>query len=264
MLYLLGMLRESYLLCLPRLKKDQSVVGDISPQKCRWHWYKSLHPIGQRKGFGVDVDNTLSNVVFVVPKVECNADGVSISANQVEPICTNSKGGTEYECGTSDTEAHATIRTWWVEFFTYKDYLDSRQQINWSTNPARNLSALAFGNFLAITSNTAIAASPATSRQACNNVGMVGNTFTAGNGVTYTGRTETSSCTLPSSLGGCTITYKMEQRWKCIPETTRGCTTTDIFGLVGSTAATGNNLAGSSASGGAFCSCCGQWCRSQR
>ena len=125
-LYLLGMLRESYLLCLPRLKKDWSAVGDTSLQRYRWLWYKSLHPIGQRKDFDVDVDNALSNVVFVVPKVECNIDGVPISANQVEPTCIDSRHGIEYECGTSDTEAYAIIRTGWIEFFTYKEYLDSR------------------------------------------------------------------------------------------------------------------------------------------
>jgi hypothetical protein len=173
--------------------------------------WKLSYPTGQRKGFNADVDNALNNVVFVVPKVECNADGVSISTNQVELTYTDSRGGTEYECGTSDAEAQATIRIGWVEFFTYKDYLDSRQQINWSANPARNLSALAFGNLLAITSNMAATAAvfPTAGGQACNNIGMAGNSFSAGNRVTNIGRTGTSSCTPPSSLGGHSITYRV-------------------------------------------------------
>lgn len=36
--YLLGMLNESYIVRLPRLKKDKSDLFDRSPQQLRWLW----------------------------------------------------------------------------------------------------------------------------------------------------------------------------------------------------------------------------------
>jgi hypothetical protein len=62
--YLLGMLNESYIVRLPRLKRDRSALFDRSPQQLRWLWiswaskllgWKVPRPQGHSNGFSRDV-----------------------------------------------------------------------------------------------------------------------------------------------------------------------------------------------------------------
>jgi hypothetical protein len=82
--YILGMLDESYLLSLPRLKTYDSPVGDRSPQClralwCRWvakilSW-REESPEGHKQGFSPQVYEAFRGVVFLFPKVERDAAG---------------------------------------------------------------------------------------------------------------------------------------------------------------------------------------------
>jgi hypothetical protein len=77
--YLLGMLHESYLLSLPRLKTDSSPLCDSSPTCLRWLWvawaakilrWPELRPEGDPEGFSAEVYSALREKVFPFPKVE--------------------------------------------------------------------------------------------------------------------------------------------------------------------------------------------------
>jgi hypothetical protein len=88
--YLLGMLDESYLLSLPRLKKDISLACDTSPDWlrilwCRWAatllGWRDEWPEGHSEGFSTKVYKALKGKVFQFPKVEQDVVGRRLSAN---------------------------------------------------------------------------------------------------------------------------------------------------------------------------------------
>jgi hypothetical protein len=77
--YLLGMLNESYIVKLPRLKRDRSTLFDRSPQQLRWLWlswaskllgWKLPRPEGHPHGFSAAIHSALRDKVFPYPKVE--------------------------------------------------------------------------------------------------------------------------------------------------------------------------------------------------
>jgi hypothetical protein len=82
------MLQESYLLSLPRLKKDRYPVGDTSPECCRWlwlHWtakilgWRGMQSRVQQEQIGADMQDALRLQIFPFPKRERDADGVPLA-----------------------------------------------------------------------------------------------------------------------------------------------------------------------------------------
>jgi hypothetical protein len=66
--YLTSMLSESYILSLPRLKRDNSGIGDSSPERLRWLWltwaakilgWRNERPEGHPCGFNAQVFDAL-------------------------------------------------------------------------------------------------------------------------------------------------------------------------------------------------------------
>jgi hypothetical protein len=77
--YLLGMLNESYIVKLPRLKRDRSTLFDRSLQQLRWLWlswaskllgWKLPRPEGHPHGFSAAIHSALRDKVFPYPKIE--------------------------------------------------------------------------------------------------------------------------------------------------------------------------------------------------
>jgi hypothetical protein len=155
--YLIGMLHESYLLSLPRLKKDKSAIGDTSPQRLRWLWcswgakilgWGARRPEGHPDGFSVEVYTALRQKVFPFPKVERDAAGRPVEVDSTLP-CTCSRSAQTYVNPFARTQA--AIRVGWLEFFRYKGLIDEHDAIIWSADPKSNLSAWAYGKLLAVT-----------------------------------------------------------------------------------------------------------------
>jgi hypothetical protein len=82
--YLVGMLIESYLLSLPRLKKYTTEEGDFSPKHLRWLWctwgakilgWHESRPQGHPEGFSSEVYQALAEKVYPFPKVERDEKG---------------------------------------------------------------------------------------------------------------------------------------------------------------------------------------------
>jgi hypothetical protein len=82
--YLFAMFNESYLLRLPRLKRDKSQAFDTSPEHLRWLWitwaakllgWKERQPEGHYRGFAPEVYSALRERIFPFPKIECQGNG---------------------------------------------------------------------------------------------------------------------------------------------------------------------------------------------
>jgi hypothetical protein len=81
--YLLAMLNESYIVKLPRLKRDKSDVTNRSPERLRWLWYswstkilgwKTRRCEGHPNGFSPKVYTALRENIFPFPKIEQGED----------------------------------------------------------------------------------------------------------------------------------------------------------------------------------------------
>jgi hypothetical protein len=89
------MLSESYILSLPRLKKDINGIGDSSPKRLRWLWltwaakilgWRNERPEGHPCGFNAQVFDALRQKVYLFSKLERIEDGQPLQSCTV--ACT--------------------------------------------------------------------------------------------------------------------------------------------------------------------------------
>jgi hypothetical protein len=172
--YLIGMLHESYLLSLPRLKKDTSSYGDSSPTRLRWLWcawgakilgWGEVREEGHPEGFSSDIHTALREKIFPFPKVERDSSGrplQSPSAGIAICTCTGTLDASERET----LQPGSVARQGWLEFLRHKGFIDNDSNIIWGANPAAQLSSWAYEHMLFITGTPNPAAAAAASSSA--------------------------------------------------------------------------------------------------
>jgi hypothetical protein len=150
------MLDESYLMSLPRLKKDESLVGDRSPQRlwalwCMWAakilGWPEERPDGHADDFSPQVYDALKEAVFPFPKVERDDAGCRLPPT---PACTCTiRIEHERELNLVPVLLGAARRGW-VEFLKHKGYLDDSNRIVWRADPRSDFSAFSFQHLLEV------------------------------------------------------------------------------------------------------------------
>jgi hypothetical protein len=104
--------------------------------------------------FEADIHDALHMKIYPFPKLERDADGVPLPPSRAKPPSVENVGGGGPNSCNTERDAHAALRTGWLEFFRQRGYMDRTNHIIWEENPAAILNTFSYMRLLVITDAT--------------------------------------------------------------------------------------------------------------